>query len=601
MSTPSKLLSLFFVLIVLLMPLVSLLNNDFSIFTIKTISYLVSFSEKPNHYSNFSIIPYKAQNSKQNGHITTNSNGRDKPRLWRKAFIGFKNTHEPSSNISRAISLNVSKCFPVELPSFAITNSHCCPPRPPPSKIIDFKDFASPNATLRVRKPAHMVDEEYIAKLEKGIALMKALPDDDPRNFIQQAKVHCAYCNGAYHLTHPFQNTKLNIHRSWFFFPFHRWYIYFFERILGSLLGDPNFALPFWNWDAVEGMQMPPYFANPNSSLYHKLRNPKHLPPQVVDLNYDPFDFNDDTPSHQQVSYNLAFMYKQMVLASTKELFMGSPFRLGDNPTPGIGSIEAAPHNTVHKWVGAADKPHQEDMGTFYTAARDPVFYPHHTNSDRLWGIWKKLGEGRKDYSDDPDWLDSDFYFYDENANFVRVKVRDCFDTKRLGYVYEDVDLPWLRTPPTSRKSKLLREAKKGSLLSSKPWKFPLVLDSITSIVVKRPKKWRSKEEKEQEEEVLVIEGIEFGSDKYVKFDVHIDDDEDNLSGPDETEFVGSFVNVQHGHGHNVKTSFKVGISKVLESVEAEEDDEVLVSLVPKVGKGDAIIGGIKIEFIPKY
>ena len=45
---------------------------------------------------------------------------------------------------------------------------------------------------------------------------------------------------------------------------------------------------------------------------------------------------------------------------------------------------------------------------------------------------------------------------------------------------------------------------------------------------------------------------------------------------------------------------FKVGISKVLECLEAEEDDVVLVTLVPKVGKGDVIIGGIKIEFIPK-
>ncbi|KAG4940902.1 hypothetical protein JHK87_044773 [Glycine soja] len=91
------------------------------------------------------------------------------------------------------------------------------------------------------------------------------------------------------------------------------------------------------------------------------------------------------------------------------------------------------------------------------------------------------------------------------------------------------------------------------------------------------------------------------GSDKYVKFDVHINDDEDNLSEPDQTEFVGTFVNLFHGQGHNIKvTSFKVGISKVLDCLEAEEDDVVLVTLVPKVGKGDVIIGGIKVEFIPK-
>ncbi|TKY65558.1 Polyphenol oxidase [Spatholobus suberectus] len=210
-------------------------------------------------------------------------------------------------------------------------------------------------------------------------------------------------------------------------------------------------------------MQMPSYFANPNSSLYHKLRHHKHSPPHVVDLMYSSGS-SDDVPSHQQVSYNLVSMYKQMVLASTKELFMGSPFRLGDEPRPGLGSVEAAPHNTVHTWVGSADVQNHEDMGTFYTAARDPVFYPHHSNLDRMWEIWKTLDGGRKDYIDDPDWLDSGFFFYDENADLVRVKVRDCLDTRKLGYVFEDVDLPWLRTPPTSRKSKPLREARKGLL-----------------------------------------------------------------------------------------------------------------------------------------
>ncbi|TKY65551.1 Polyphenol oxidase [Spatholobus suberectus] len=347
-------------------------------------------------------------------------------------------------------------------------------------------------------------------------------------------------------------------------------------------------------------MQMPSYFANPNSSLYHELRHHKHSPPHVVDLMYSSSS-SDDVPSHQQVSYNLVSMYKQMVLASTKELFMGSPFRLGDEPRPGLGSVEAAPHNTVHTWVGAADVQNHEDMGTFYTAARDPVFYPHHSNLDRMWEIWKTLEGGRKDYIDDPDWLDSAFFFYDENADLVRVKVRDCLDTKKLGYVFEDVDLPWLRTPPTSRKCKLLREARKGLLWGSKPSRFPLVLDCITSVIVKRPKKLRSKEEKEQEEEVLVIEGIEFGSEKSITFDVHIDDEEDKLSGPDQTEFVASFVSLPHGHRHKINTSFKVGISKVLENLEAEEDDDVLVTLVPRVGKGDVIIGSIKIEFIAKY
>ncbi|KAJ1426818.1 putative domain, di-copper centre [Sesbania bispinosa] len=300
------------------------------------------------------------------------------------------------------------------------------------------------------------------------------------------------------------------------------------------------------------------------------------MPPQVVDLNYN---IENPIPYDQQVSLNLVTMYKQVVLATTKELFMGMPLRV-DVETPNI-----------------------EDMGAFYSATRDPIFYPYHTNTDRMWEIWKKFGEGRRDYSDDPDWLDSQFFFYYENADLVRVKVRDCIDTTKLGYVYKDVDLPWMNSPPKYTRNKFLRGAKKGGdVFGSKLiTKFPLVLDSIITTIVKRPKNLRSNAEKEQEEEVLVIEGIEFGSDKFVKFDVHIDDNEDNLSGPDQTEFVRSFVSVRHGGKGKVNTCFKVGISKVLENLEAQEDEDVVVTLAPKVGKREVIIGSIKIELIPKY
>ncbi|CAK8542278.1 unnamed protein product [Lathyrus sativus] len=532
---------------------------------------------------------------------------------WHYAFIGFKNIEDPYSISplllptetpkNRAISTDASKCFPVILPRGAITPDNCCPPMQSPLKIKDFKfkDYASSNTPLRVRKPCHLVDQEFIAKFEKGIALMKALPKDDPRSFYQQSKIHCAYCDGAYHQQHPFENLKIDIHKSWFFFPFHRWYLYFFERILGSLIGDPNFAMPFWSWDTIDGMQIPPYFTYMNSSLYHKLRDKNHMPPYIVDLLF--FGNENFISPQKQISFNMATMYKQMVLASTKEIFMGSPLRHGDKSDPGIGSVELAPHNTVHLWVGAADTPNREDMGAFYTAARDPIFYSHHSNSDRMWVIWKKLGQGRRDYSDDEDWLDSSFFFYDENATLVRVKVRDCLDTKNLGYVYQDVDLPWLNFQPTpTRMSKEQREAKRAKVLISKERKhFPLVLDSKKSVIVKRPRKLRSKLEKENEEEVLVIEGIEFGSDQYIRFDVHVNDDEDELSDPDQTEFVASFVSLHSVHkSRRISTRFKVGVSKVLENLEADEDDDIVVTLVPKAGKGEIIIRNIMIEFIPK-
>ncbi|KAI5331121.1 PREDICTED: polyphenol oxidase [Prunus dulcis] len=109
---------------------------------------------------------------------------------------------------------------------------------------------------------------------------MKGLHKDDPRNFWNQANVHCAYYGIL---------KEIQVHSSWLFYPFHRWYLYFYERILGDLIQDPTFALPFWNWDAPDGMYMPAIFEDDPvlNPLYDANRNAKHsVPGTVLDLNY---------------------------------------------------------------------------------------------------------------------------------------------------------------------------------------------------------------------------------------------------------------------------------------------------------------------------
>lgn len=73
----------------------------------------------------------------------------------------------------------------------------CCPPYS--MEIFDFKPCDKGAAgTLRRRRPAHLVDHEYVDKYAAAVGLMKQLPPSDPRNFMQQANVHCAYCDAAY-------------------------------------------------------------------------------------------------------------------------------------------------------------------------------------------------------------------------------------------------------------------------------------------------------------------------------------------------------------------------------------------------------------------
>ncbi|XP_078176021.1 polyphenol oxidase, chloroplastic-like [Carex rostrata] len=486
---------------------------------------------------------------------------------------------------------DISKCgSPEDLPSGA-TPVNCCPPYK--GQIVDFK-LPPKSAPLRVRPAAHAVDEEYIAKYTKAIELMKALPADDPRNFTQQANVHCAYCDGAYDQV-GFPDLELQIHNSWLFFPWHRFYLYFHERILGKLIGDDTFAIPFWNWDARAGMQLPALYANPSSSLYDELRDAKHQPPFPINLDYDLTDptFTKD----EQIDHNLKIMYRQVLSnGKTPELYMGSAYRAGDQPNPGAGSLENTPHGNVHIWTGDRNQPNVEDMGTFYSAARDPIFFAHHANIDRMWYVWKKLGGKHRDFTDS-DWLNTTFLFYDENAQLVRVKVKDCLDNKAMRFKYQDVDIPWLNSRPTPKKAKTDQTSAPAFTEPS----FPVTIDQPVTATISRPKVSRSSKDKDDEEEVLIVEGIKLDHDKFIKFDVYINATDDDDITPNASEFAGSFVHLPHKHKNGktemkLETVLKLGITDLLEDIGAEDDPTVFVTLVPR-SKDKVSVGGIRISF----
>ncbi|WOH04951.1 hypothetical protein DCAR_0624363 [Daucus carota subsp. sativus] len=380
----------------------------------------------------------------------------------------------------------------------------------------------------------------------------------------------------------------MDVHFSWLFFPFHRWYMYFFEKILGKLIDDPTFAIPFWNWDSPAGMPIPPMFADPYSPLYDKLRNDNHRPPLPADLNYS--KTNPSLTGEALIESNMSVMYTQMVSnSSTPELFFGGPYSAGQDQVHQQGSIENQPHTQVHIWTGDPDQPNGEDMGRFYSAGRDPIFYAHHANVDRMWNIWKDLDPEHHKDLDNTDWLDAAFLFYDETETLVRVKIRDCLDTAKLGYTYQNIPLPWLKFHP---KRKPIPKGRGGDKEFPKASEvFPKVLDVMIKVTVPRPKKSRSKEEKEAQQEILVIEGIEYDGDEYVKFDVYVNGDDEVGSGPVYADFAGVFSNVPSTKKTKVKATQSFGLSKLLEDLKAEDDENVVVALVPRTGQGK-VTGG---------
>lgn len=326
------------------------------------------------------------------------------------------------------------------LPDDCNSEERCCMPRPYTGKPR--RQFAF-NASLpvRLRRAANLVDEAYIAKLERAVQLQRELPDTDPRSFSNQRNLHCLYCDNA--LYYPGSAWPLEVHGGWLFLPWHRMFVYFNERILAKLLGDDTFALPFWNWDnqaaePPQGNILPYFYArNKSSSLWNKNRNNCSEPPLLVDLN-TVGGCTSKTPEELRIQNN-RLLYTQLVSgAPAPSFFFGLPYSYGEAGQMGSGTFEDSPHGTVHLWLGDPnpDKPAgpYDDMGNFAVAARDPAFYGHHSNIDRVWTIWNSLpGEHRREYSH-PDFLDAQFTFYDENADLVVVNISQALNRTGLRY-----------------------------------------------------------------------------------------------------------------------------------------------------------------------
>ncbi|CAN1121263.1 Polyphenol oxidase latent form, chloroplastic [Linum perenne] len=493
----------------------------------------------------------------------------------------------------------------------------CCPPA---FAGREFKNYQHPNPSdpMRIRRAAHLAgqDKEWLAKYKLAIKRMKCLPDEDPRSFVQQARVHCAYCNGSYVQANN-TNIGFQVHYSWFFLPFHRMYLHFYERILGSLIGDPTFALPFWNWDHEDGMDIASMFVDRESPIYDGLRNQIHMPPnKPIDLNWD--RKTEDKPTSQIVAENYGSIYNRMVSGAKRRVeFYGAKYRANDPvPVRATSGTSELLHNPAHLWVGTQGGL-GEDMGHFYSAGRDPIFYVHHCNVDRMWNIWKSIGQFRFDF-DDYDYLNTSFLFYDENKDLIKIKVKDVLDNKPMRFDYEERPLPWRNARPTPTAANAARTATSSVFVTERsanaenvgpktvdPSKitslssFPVELNKVISVMVSRPKTGRTQREKVGTSEILVVDGIEIDGDKVVSFDVVVNDDPDNPSGPTRSEWAGNFLNIPHVHDHGGKkfiTALRMDITDLLEDIGAENDTELRVTLVPKISDGPLIIGGVRIE-----
>ncbi|CAM6125449.1 unnamed protein product [Calypogeia fissa] len=520
-----------------------------------------------------------------------------------------------------------SICAPIQTPDFSTCTQasypnsgpngtarsvSCCPPvtNTPP---IQFTPPPAP-ATLRVRPAVQCANSTYLWQLNRAYSLMRALPDSDPRSLLQQSNIHCAYCGGAFLQSgSTSSNEAIDIHYSWLFFPWHRMFLHFHERILQSLLNDPSFSLPFWNWDnqgspspssascQQAGNLFPQTYNDQYSTLYDANRNPQHAAASnsVIDLAFVSSQANGTiwTSSSALEASNLNVMHRVMVGAgTTAETFLGSVYRAGDSrPRSGVwwqeasgGTLEMGPHVSTHFWVAQDYAPYL-DLGAPWVSAFDPVFYAHHANVDRLWNMWNSQ-LGRANFND-PDWLDAEFLFYDENAQLVQVKVSDALDMSSLGYEYETVDNSWAYYTASRCGTVNARDMVEQFRLI--PQRQRSTGERITlsnggtfhAILTRTPSK--SDVEGNDSEEMLVIHGIHFDPADIVSFDVFLNLPEAGSGTPQScAEYLGRFHHLpllQPGNKkrtHRRQFKWQISVTNTLRDLRMDMLPSMLVTLV---------------------
>jgi tyrosinase len=453
-------------------------------------------------------------------------------------------------------------------------------------------------------------DPGRLASLRKGVQKMRALPPTDPRSWVFQANIHWR----PFFPLHVHEQARTskdpaqqlfrddpgftpdpNVfnqcpHGNWWFLPWHRAYLHYFERTLRWAAEDPDLTLPYWNYSDPEQRELPRVF---RERTVDGRPNSLYLPESATfkDGKGDPQVFlMRDGPllrGETQLSASVTRLNALSVLPFTNgkpapaNLAFASPLACDPTCLCGFGALEAIPHNRIHTAIGGSSAQSGGSvrigfMGDTSTAARDPVFWVHHANIDRLWASWLALGQGRKN-PEDPEWLQQTFTFFDVDPDGtprpVTVAVQDLISTKALGYIYDHLEplpkvvvaaVPGPRRAPDGPSIRALAATPAPpapDLRPHKPKKSPpgITLTTTRSKVVTVPPAEGVKPARLQEAIapapgggegalLLSLEGITFDQLPGVDYQVYLNLPEKAEATPDSPYHVGTLTFFGHGH-----------------------------------------------------
>lgn len=374
-----------------------------------------------------------------------------------------------------------------------------------------------------------------IVSYAKAVKKMKALPTTNPLSWTYQAAIHGTTLSG----THPAWNTCQ--HGNYFFFSWHRMYLWYFERIVRKLSGDAAWALPFWNYESASERKLPAPFRSPAAAT-----NPLYTPNRGAGWNAGTASLNASA-------------------VATAAAMANVPFNSFSS------SLEGTPHGAVHVSVGGW-------MGSVPTAAQDPIFWLHHSNIDRLWNLWLTKGGGRTDPLGDTAWKNTKFTFFDENGN--PVKLTGCGvlrAAQQLNYVYQNeppqvklfCPLVLTSSPAAARWSRQeLMSLPAGRTILLPPGPDPVPADLDIRAVRER---LQSDAAAEEAEVVLDLSGIEADRQPNVYYEVYVGLPKGEKPQFNSPYYVGNIALFGHGvrdahqHGGFQPASFSFKINRAVQ------------------------------------
>jgi len=309
--------------------------------------------------------------------------------------------------------------------------------------------MATPS-NVRIRRDIWKLSEQnvwhpIILNYAKAIAQLQTLdasPFADPRSWRHLAEIHGSSIPRSQWPAGAHWNACE--HGSWYFLPWHRVYLHHFEKIVRDAVktvhGPANWALPYWNYTDP---------ARP------KVR---HLPPAfrdqlLPDGSPNPLFVNLRGPT-MNTTGQLGTAAVSTTTALAESVFTDPA---GGGIVPGFGggvsgrthagglpgSLENTPHGSVHIGVGGVNPPGW--MSRFETAGRDPIFWLHHANIDRLWAQWLRTSWHAN--PNDDRWLRESFEF-GSGAWRTILATSDVLDSRGAPLRYRYDDEPAARARP---------------------------------------------------------------------------------------------------------------------------------------------------------